>query len=245
MDFQTSFFKRQIHANHKFIYEPFEEPKTYDYIPETYKFNWDQPEKFIPDYMLTAFNRNIFLNVLQRECFRSCVGSTSTAMVSRAEETCFNNCLKKHSASVKVFSDLLLQTRKWKGFLAFLNLNEYAKKPCEMGKISPTDPVLRQKILQQKEIENNIEAANGIINVFGKPELKKNPTIFDLYLKGKYVEGSAEDKERLARVPENMYEDFVSLKEKYGKALNDSLEGKGDLSDYGVAYGENFQPDDE
>jgi hypothetical protein len=51
----------------KIYFSTFEAPKHYDYIPETFKLNWEDPHKFIPDRMLPHFHKKMFLNYLHRE----------------------------------------------------------------------------------------------------------------------------------------------------------------------------------
>ena len=141
-----------MYANHKIVFSTYEKPKSYDFIPETFKLNWDQPEKFLPDHMIESFNQRIFNNFLHRECFNSCI--TNSSSLVQSEIDCYNNCRNKHLYSVGIFRDILMTRRKWKGFKNYINIREYSREPEEMGTDIPTEPMKRQNYLNYKEWYN-------------------------------------------------------------------------------------------
>ena len=137
--------------------EDLEPPKNYDYIPETYKNVWEDPNKFIPTRMHKTFNQKMFYNFVHRECFNSCISLTNQSFKPDLTETsCYDNCRSKHLSSMGIFSDIVLYRRKWDGFMSFINMREYQKDPDEMGKLIPTDPFLRGSILQFRDIKRKI-----------------------------------------------------------------------------------------
>ncbi len=56
--------------------------RKYDYIPETYKNNWEDYNLFVPRSMLKSFNRKVYYNFIQRECFNSCIQSSQSRLTS-------------------------------------------------------------------------------------------------------------------------------------------------------------------
>ena len=94
--------QREIFPNFpKVFFTTFDKPKYYDYIPESYKLNWEDPHKFIPDRMVSDFNQKLFINFIHRECFNSCINSSSS--LSETERQCYNNCQNKHLSSLATF----------------------------------------------------------------------------------------------------------------------------------------------
>lgn len=158
------------------------EHKTYSSIPETYKIQWQSFEKFLPKYYLLAFNQRVYYNLIQRECFNSCISNADSSVVDESERNCFNNCRNKHLSSLAIYESVSVNSRKWEQFLPYVNLTEYAKPPEKMGKLTPTDPLLI--IQEQKQAEDKIYEfnTNGLSNVFGVKKPSDSPTLMDLWM---------------------------------------------------------------
>ena len=163
---------------------------TYDYIPETYKIQWDDYDQFLPKNMTSIFNKKIYYNFLQRECFNSCIQSASSDAISDEERSCFNNCRSKHLASLGIYERVTMAKRKWNGILSFVNLAEFNKKPEEMNKMIPTDPYLTSAMEFNVIVRRNALQSCGLYKLFGHKSNTISPNLFEFYAMGYQVENS-------------------------------------------------------
>ena len=221
------------------IFSTYEKPKHYDYIPEVYKLRWDQPEKFLPDYLINSFNQKLYNNFLHRECFNSCI--TNSNSLTSEEQTCYKNCQSKHLYSMGIFKDVLMTRRKWRGFRNYINIKEYSRVPEEMGTDAPTDPIMRQQYLKYNRYQKDKEAKYGLSKIFDGDKFKvEAKNIFDFYLEGRYTTDSNIDKEKR----KDFYNEYKELTEVYGDKVHELLKGKIDLKDWKNIPGEDFVPED-
>jgi hypothetical protein len=227
-------------ANERFIFTTYDKPTHHDYIPDVYKLRWDQPEKFLPDYLIETFNQRMFNNFLHRECFNSCV--TKSISLTNGETNCYNNCRDKHLYSMGIFKDVLMAQRKWKGFRNFINLKEYSRTPEEMATNVPTDPERRKQYLEYKEYHKNLKVQTWSKELFGDSK-QPEKNIFDYYLDGRFTKDSLTGQEFEERSRKDRYNEYKELSEKYGEKVLDLLKGK-KRSWEGIP-GEDFVPEDE
>ena len=227
----------------KIYFSTFEKPKFYDYIPESFKLNWEQPHKFIPDRMLSHFNQKMFINYVHRECFNSCV--TSGASLSAQETTCYSNCRNKHMSALGTFRDILLQRRKWKGWRNFISVREYSRTPEEIATDFPTDAKARAKILDERDekfvTKQRLGLREALNSEFVEPE---KLTIFDVYMQGKFTNESRVGKEHKSRQREDYYNDFREMNEKYGAQVAEMLRSRVNLKDWKDIPGDDYVPED-
>jgi hypothetical protein len=230
-----------MYAKEKVILSTYEKPTHHDYIPETYKLRWDQPEKFLPDYMIGTFNQRMFNNFLHRECFNSCVNRGTS--LSQDEKTCYSNCRSKHLYSMGLFKDILMTQRKWKGFRNFINLKEYSRVPDEMGTNVPTDLRRRKDFLEWKDYHKHYNVRHGLREIFGykKPE---EQNIFDYYLEGRFTKDSLTGQEFDENSRKDRYNEYKELSEKFGEKVHDMLKGRKTKGWVGIP-GEDFVPEEE
>jgi hypothetical protein len=221
------------------IFSTYEKPKHYDYIPETFKLRWDQPEKFLPDYLINTFNQKLFNNFLHRECFNSCV--TNSNSLTDEEQACYKNCQSKHLYSMGVFKDILMTRRKWRGFRNYINIKEYSRTPEEMGTDAPTDPLRRKEYLKYNQWVKDKDAKYGLPKLFDNDKFNvEAKNIFDFYLEGRYTTDSNVDKDKR----KDFYNEYKELTEVYGDKVNELLKGKINLKDWKNIPGEDFAPED-
>jgi hypothetical protein len=222
------------------IFSTYDKPTFHAYIPDSYKLRWDQPEKFLPDYMIGTFNQRMFNNFLHRECFNSCV--TKSATLSQPEASCYNNCRSKHLYSMGLFKDILMTQRKWKGFRNFINLKEYSRSADEIGTNIPTDPLRKKEYLAYKEYHKNLPARSGIEQLFGyAPQKEKN--IFEYYLDGRFPKDSKTGQEFEEQNRRDRYTEYKELCEKYGEKVQEMLKGK--KKSWEGIPGEDYVPEEE
>lgn len=222
-------------------FSTYEAPKHYDYIPDAYKLNWEDPHKFIPDRNLTHFNQKMFVNFIHRECFNSCV--QRGARLSENETNCYKSCQNKHLSSIGVFKEILMNKRKWKGFRQFVSLREYSRRPDEIATDIPTDPLMKAayyNYIDSKQLEN---VKYELRNIFGHYEYKP-PTIFEIYLQGKFTEGSNVEKNLKAQERADKYNEYKELSEKYGDQIKELLKKKVDVDNWKDVPGDNFTPEE-
>jgi hypothetical protein len=201
----------------------YSEPKTYDYIPETYKISWEEPHKFIPTRMQRSFNQQLFYNFLHRECFNSCLSKSNKTNVPNSNELmCYENCRNKHLSSIGIFSDIVLSKRKWGGFLSYLHLREYQKDPDEMGKHIPFDPFLRQSIFYLRKNNQIEDMQKGFYDIFNldTTNVKKMST-FEYYLYGPAPKTSQKYQNMMNEIKnKGDYVHYQELLSKHGKEFN-------------------------
>lgn len=164
--------------------------KKYDYIPETYKNKWEDFDLFLPRTMTQSFNRKIYYNFLQRECFNSCIQSANSGSVSDEEKSCFNNCRNKHLSSLGIYEKVTMAKRKWNGILDFVNLTEFNKKPEDLGHLIPTDPNLLSIIEFHTYVRRNALQASAFAELFNNPQFAGQPNMFEFYKMGYQPETS-------------------------------------------------------
>ena len=222
----------------------YEKPKTYDYIPESFKLLWEDPHKFIPERMVSHFNERMFINYIHRECFNSCL--TNSATLSEYERSCYKNCQNKHLLSVGTFKEALMARRKWRGWKNFVSLREYSRTPEEMATDFPTDPMIRGALLSRQEKDFVAKQKIGLRELFNsKEEPEKKLSIFDLYFKGRYPSDSKLAREKDANERKDIYNEYRELNEKYGDRISEILKKKVNLSDWKDVPGDNWVPDDD
>lgn len=199
------------------------EPKTYKFLPSTFLIKVRNPENFIPYSHQKYFNEKIFYNVYHRECFNSCVDTSSP-------EQCYSNCQSKHSTSVELFKTAVEEKRKYSPITSYLNLKEYQKRPDEMGKNVISDADYNKKFLDMNRKfrekysfdANSLET--GFMDFFNKTYNTRKITtnIFDIYVKGQYPPYAKEADKR--NDVSNRYSEYTQLNEKYGSQINSVLE---------------------
>ena len=228
----------------RLFYQTFEKPKTYDYIPESFKLIWEDPHKFIPDKMLNHFNEKMFINFIHRECFNSCL--TKTSSLTENEINCYKNCQNKHLMSIGTFKEALMSRRKWRGWKNYVSLKEYSRTPEEMATDFPTDPILRGEFLKHKDLQFEAKQKTGLRELFAaRKEPEKNISIVDLYFKGRFPSDSKVAKEKLANRRKDIYNEYLELNEKYGDRINELLKKKVNMADWKDVPGDNWVPDEE
>lgn len=222
----------------------YEKPKSYDYIPESFKLIWEDPHKFIPDKVLSQFNERMFLNFIHRECFNSCL--TNSATLSEYEKSCYKNCQNKHLMSLGTFKEALMARRKWRGWKNYVSLKEYSRTPEEMATDFPTDPIIRGELLKHQEMQFEAKQKIGLRELFNsKKEPKNTMTIFDLYFKGRFPADSKVAKEKEANQRKDIYNEYRELSEKYGDRIAELLKKKVNMNDWKDVPGDNWTPEEE
>jgi len=163
--------------------------RKYDYIPDTYKNYWEDYNLFVPRSMVKSFNRKVYYNFIQRECFNSCIQSSDLS-VSDEERSCFNNCRSKHLSSLGLYEKITLARRKWNGILDFVNLYEFNKKPENMGHLVPTDPILLSTLDFHTVVRRNALQSSGFASLFNTRTFGLSPNLFEFYKMGYQPETS-------------------------------------------------------
>lgn len=235
MDFGDYGDMRKFIPNYpKLFFTTYEKPKYYDYIPDTFKLQWEDPHKFIPDKVASEFNQKMFINFIHRECFNSCVATG--ASLTEGEKDCYNKCRNKHLSSLETFKNILLERRRWKGWKNFIAVREYSRVPEEMGTDFPTDKVRRMEIFDKlddsfrnKQFLGLREALNSDFSA-GEEDKK---TIFDVY-----------NPERSPVQRPDIYNEYKELNEKYGTQVAELLKQKINLKDWKDVPGEDWTPED-
>lgn len=226
----------------KIHYDNYEKPKTWSYIPETYKNQWRDPNKFIPNDMKRSFNQQMYYNFLHRECFNSCLSSNNkSTMPSTQELSCYENCKNKHLSSLGIFVNAILSKRKWDGFLNFINLREYQKDPDEMAKLVPHDPFLRSSIIEYRAFQEYLEVNKGVNEVLNSTEFEKPMSIFEFYLFKPVPEFSKRYKAILNKTIGD-YEHYKQLTEKYGHIIKEKY-SNADVNDWEGIEGDDWSPE--
>ena len=158
--------------------------KKYEYIPETYKNKWEDYDLFLPRTMTQSFNKKIYYNFLQRECFNSCIQTASSSSISEEEKSCFNNCRNKHLSSLGIYEKVTLAKRKLNGVLDFVNLSEFNKSPEDIGYLIPTDPFLKSTIEIHTVIRRNALQNSAFSDLFNNPKFLGKPNMYEFYTMG-------------------------------------------------------------
>lgn len=224
------------------IFSTYEPPKTYSYIPESFKLHNEDPDKFLPDRMLKQFNEKMFYNFLHRECFN--VSVTDSSSLTDTEQKTYSNCLTKHLNSIGIFRDVVLAKKKWRGFQNYISIKEYSRSPEEMTTNIPTDPALRAAYYNYERHLKGMEAKNAFIDLFGVSK-RKQTDIFQMYLNGVYAPGSKMEADDLAAERKDKYNEYKELNAKYGDRIQALLKRRVNPKDWKEIAGENFVPDDE
>lgn len=227
---------------HDIYFTTYEAPKTYSYIPESYKLVWPEHDKFLPSVMEKSFNQKMHYNFLHRECFNSCV--TDSSSLSKTELNCYKNCQSKHSYSMGTFKSILLAKRKWKGFLNFVNVKEYSRRPEEMTTGIPTDPMMNLAYYKAVEELKDINLKSGIIDLFGGSNVETK-NIFDMYLEGRLAQNSQAEKEHLKEKRKDIYNEYQELNDKYGDKIQELLKKRVNLKNWRGIPGDDWEPEEE
>ncbi len=228
----------------KILFSTFEKPKFYDYIPESYKINWPDPQKFLPDSMMSHFNKRVFINFIHRECFNSCVADN--AQLSSQETQCYQNCKNKHLSSLETFKNIMMERRRWKGWKNFISVKEYSRTPEEIGTNFPTDLIRRHQIYDNKEEQFLSENTMGLREALNSEFVdanKKTKTIFDVY--GDAPLNSKVGQEKLAEQRKDVYNEYVEMNEKYGPRVAEMLKGNVNMQDWKDVPGDDWKPEEE
>lgn len=153
---------------HDACFHVYEHPKKYDSLKDTYIINWQDSQNFLPKNYLKSFDSILFYNFIHRECFRSSIKNTSN--IDQSEISLYRNCVSKHNYSIGVFSNILQSSRKWNGFLSYIDIREYSRHPEELGTTIPTNPIIRKQYLDMQKMKENKERGNSIQNLLGQSE---------------------------------------------------------------------------
>jgi hypothetical protein len=195
--------------------------------------------------MLSNFNQKMFINYVHKECFNSCVATGAT--LTKEEKNCYSQCKNKHASALGTFKEVLLQRRQWKGWQNFISVKEYSRTPEEIGTDFPTDPHERARIFAEREKEFERNAKRGLRQALGsefeKEEEKLN--IFDVYMKGRFTQGSKLQKEHEAKRRTDVYNEYKELNEKYGAQVAEMLKNKVNMKDWKDVPGEDWLPEEE
>lgn len=232
----------RLHLNNPYFHVV-EEPKKYSSIKDTYITNWQDANDFLPKNYLKSFDSLLFYNFIHRECFKSSITNNSSNIES-VEVNSYKNCVSKHQFSIQVFSNVLKASRRWKGFLSYIDLREYSRIPEEMGTNIPTNPLIRKQVLDMKIIKENEDRKKAIENILNKPEPKKPLNfVYEYILKKKGFSSRLELEEAFAS--KNLLSEYNRLNEAYGADLANELKAKVDLKNWGGIPGDDFTPEDD
>ena len=220
----------------------YEEPKKVSSVKESFIIDWVDNEKFLPDSYLKEFDATLFYNYIHRECFRSSIKNASSALDS-TEVSSYRNCVNKHQFSIKVFSNVVMASRKWKGFLSYINLREYSRQPEEMGSTIPTNSIVRKNYLDHIRIKENEEKGRGIQNLLSSTKPKNPMNFVYQYLLKKKSFLSRLDLEEALRNKDALAE-YTRLNEKYGSELADELKAKVDIKNWKGIGVDDYVPED-
>lgn len=232
-----------LHLNNPYFHV-YEEPKKVSSIKDSFIIDWVDQEKFLPDSYLKEFDATLFYNYLHRECFKSSLLNASNAKPESSELFSYKNCISKHQFSIKVFSNVVMASRKWKGFLSYVNMREYSRHPEEMGTSIPTNSIIRNNYLNHLKIKENEERGRGIENLLSSSVKPKNPMnfVYEFLLKKKSFL-SRLDLEEALRNKDTLAE-YTRLNEKYGSELAEELKSKVNLKDWKGISGDDYVPED-
>jgi len=231
-----------LHLKDSFFHV-YEEPKKYSSIKETFITNWQDNHNFLPNNYLKSFDSLLFYNFIHRECFRSSI-TRNSSNIETSEVNFYKNCVSKHQYSIQVFSNILKSSRKWKGFLAYVDLKEYSRAPEEMGTNIPTNPIIRKQYLDMVKIKENEERKKGIENVLGNPQPQKPMNFVYEYILKKRGFSSKLDLEE-AFASKNLLAEYNRLNEAYGADFANEIKTKVDLKNWGGIPGDDFTAEDE
>ena len=223
-------------------FQSYEKPKKYDTIKDTYIINWQENQNFLPKSYLKSFDSILFYNLIHRECFRTAIKNTSN--LDQSEIKTYKNCVSKHQYAVQTFTSVISSSRKWKGFLSYIDMREYSRNPEEMGTSVPTNPIIRKKYLDMVKIKENEERKRGLLNLFGGQK-KRNPLNFVYeYLLNKTNILSRLDLE-VALSSKNILQEYNRLNETYGEELAKEIKSKVDLKSWNGITGDDFVAEEE
>ena len=230
-----------LHLNNPFFHV-YEEPKKVSSVKESFIIDWVDNEKFLPDSYLKDFDSSLFYNYIHRECFKSSLKNASSNLES-SEVSLYRNCVNKHQYSIRVFSNVLMASRKWNGFLSYLNLREYSKEPEEMGSTIPNHPIVRKNYLDHLKIMENKERGRGIRNLLSSAK-EKNPMnfVYEFLLKKKSFLSRLDLEEALRN--KDVLAEYTRLNEKYGNEFAEELKTKVDIRDWKGIGGDDFVPEE-
>jgi len=231
-----------LHLNDAYFHVV-EEPKKYSSIKETFITNWQDTHNFLPNSYLKSFDSILFYNFIHRECFKSSIERNSSN-IETSEISSYKNCVSKHQYSIQVFSKILHASRKWKGFLSYIDIKEYSKHPEEMGTNIPTNPIVRKQYLDMVKIKENEERKKGIENVLGNPQKPKPLNFVYEFLLNKRGILSRLDLEK-ALASKNLLAEYNRLNDIYGAELANELKTKVDLKNWGGIQGDDFVAEDD
>ena len=228
--------EQDLHLQNPYFHV-YEEPKKVSSIKESFIIDYVDNEKFLPDSYLKEFDATLFYNYIHRECFRSSI--SNTPKLDSTEVTSYQNCVSKHQFSIKVFSNVVMASRKWKGFLSYINMREYSRKPEEMGTTIPTNPIIRKNYLDHLLIKENEERGKGIENLLSSVKTK-NPMsfVYQFLLKKKSFLSRLDLEEALRN--KDVLAEYTRLNEKFGSELSDELKAKVDIKDWQGIGGDDF-----
>jgi len=219
----------------------YEEPKKVSSIKDSFIIDWIDQEKFLPDSYLNEFNATLFYNYLHRECFKSSI--SKSAGINFSEVSTYKNCVEKHQFSIKVFSNVVMASRKWRGPLSFINMREYSRQPEEMGTSIPTNSIIRKNYMDQLKIKENEQRGRGFEDLLSSVK-PKNPISFvwEFLLKKKSFI-SRFDLEEALRNKDTLAE-YTRLNEKYGSELAKELKAKVNINDWKDIPGDDYVPEE-
>lgn len=138
-----------------------DDPKRYHFIAPSFIKKYKNPLNFLPYKYVTHFNEKIFYNLIHRECFNSCVNTDN-------EEICYSNCQLKTLTSIELFKTAIEENFKNDIINSVLNLEEYHKRPEDIGQNIPSDNNYSFKINWiYRNFDNNYNhKTNGLGNIF-------------------------------------------------------------------------------
>lgn len=219
----------------------YEEPKKVSSIKDSFIIDWVDNEKFLPDSYLNEFDATLFYNYIHRECFKSSIKNSNG--INSSEVLSYKNCVSKHQFSIKVFSNVIMASRKWKGFLSFINMREYSRQPQEMGTSIPNNPIIRKNYMDQLKIKENEERGRGVENLLSNIKTKNPMSFVYQFLLKKKSFLSRYDIEEALRNKDTLAE-YTRLNEKYGSELAEELKAKVDIKDWKDIPGDDYVPEE-
>lgn len=212
-------------------------PQTHFCIPPSFLIRVHDPENFIPYNMVNYFNEKIFYNLLHRECFNACIDNSDS-------KQCYLNCRSKHLTSIELFKKTIEEHRKYKPIDSYVNLEEYQKRPKDMGKEIPKDSdyYAKEKYYRDQFLEELPSAGKGLDRIFQKASKDysvQKTNIFKLYVSGLFPPRTQKAIER--NNTKERYQEYVKLNEEYGSKLDELLNSKESEFNWGHIQGDDYK----